>query len=114
MNVALDATEEGTLNALLKVLDANAVGVEPIAARRMGTHTFLLFATRMADVEALRKRVAAMPGVARVENVFFRSADERSDWIDEAVDARLAEADVSTGTSSPRPRATRRGRSRRA
>lgn len=55
----------------------------------LGHFDILLFAKTPAKVAELRRRGERLPGVERVESWFYRRFEDHSDWLDDAIAARV-------------------------
>jgi DNA-binding Lrp family transcriptional regulator len=80
------------IRALLRAFDERHVyGFEPNPGSTAG-FDMLLFAATSADVEAVRREAAAIPGVVRAEANLFRAFLDESRWLDAAIAARVPKA----------------------
>lgn len=77
---------------LLRRLDDNHVYAYVPSSPELGHLDILLFASSTGQVEELRQRAAAVPGVDRAEAWLFRGLHDHSDWMDAAIDARIEAA----------------------
>lgn len=80
--------QKDILGAVLREFNSHAVYVN-VPTSPSGGHFFVfLFARSTAEVDTLVARARALPGVERAEPMFFRGAFDRSQWLDELIDAR--------------------------
>lgn len=85
-----------TLRDLLVALDDHYVYHYVPASKALGNFDVLLFAESTAQVEDLRRRARAVPGVARVDALLFRGWRDHSGWIDAKIQQQCALADVAS------------------
>lgn len=76
------------LGAVLKEFNSHAVYVNVPSSPEAGHFFVFLFARSTAEVDELVARARALPGVDRAEPMFFRGAFDKSQWLDELIDAR--------------------------
>lgn len=81
--------EPGLTNALHKSLDAHLVAADAPDDLALGSYVMLLAARSMSEVEQLRRKAAAVKGVAKVRPYFFRAMAEDFAWMDEAIEERI-------------------------
>jgi DNA-binding Lrp family transcriptional regulator len=82
--------EPGIVRAIERAYEGNLVSTDLTTSREFGTCAMLLYANSMAEVERLRKRGAAIPGVAKVRSYLIRDAGGDWSWMEEAIQERLA------------------------
>jgi DNA-binding Lrp family transcriptional regulator len=84
--------KQEAIRHLLRAFDDRHVyGFEPAPGSTAG-FDMLLFAKTSAEVEAVRREAAALPGVVRAEANLFRAFLDQSRWLDAAIEARIKRA----------------------
>jgi DNA-binding Lrp family transcriptional regulator len=84
--------KQEAIRQLLRTFDDRHVyGFEPAPGSTAG-FDMLLFAATSADVEAVRREAAAVPGVIHAEANLFRAFLDESRWLDAAIAARVTSA----------------------
>lgn len=73
---------------LLRELDGSHVYAYVPSSPELGHLDVLLFARSTGQVEELRRKAAAIPGVQRAEAWLFRGLHDNSGWIEAAIEAR--------------------------
>lgn len=81
-------TNAATINAILREFDERRVYTYRPASPELGNFDMLLFAKSSEEVERLRQRAAAIPGVAKAEAWLFQGFFDHGAWIDEALAQR--------------------------
>jgi DNA-binding Lrp family transcriptional regulator len=76
-------------SALVRDLDASLLAVDRINSPHFGNRIFLLSAGSTKEVNALRRRAAGFPGVAKATPLMFVGVSEKEEWIDEGIAERL-------------------------
>ncbi|HVL88425.1 MAG TPA: Lrp/AsnC family transcriptional regulator [Candidatus Thermoplasmatota archaeon] len=98
-----DPADRQAPGRILRALDEHVVFAHPPASLQAGNFDVLVFASSAMDVERLRQKGAAVPGVTRVQALVLTDVDSRMDWIDELLDAKLAAAAAASGSGAPDP-----------
>jgi DNA-binding Lrp family transcriptional regulator len=75
--------------ALSRALEGSLLATDRIASPQYGSLMLMLAASSTSEVNALRKRAAKVPGVAKATALMFAGAQEDEAWIDEAIAQRL-------------------------
>lgn len=75
-----------TFQSVLRALDDNQVCVDFPTSPEYGNYGVGLYAQRLGDIEACRKKAAAVRGVKRVRPIILQGSEERFDWMDEVID----------------------------
>lgn len=84
--------KQEAIRQLLRTFDDRLVyGFEPAPGSTAG-FDMLLFAATSADLEAVRREAAAVPGVVRAESNLFRAFLDESRWLDAAIADRVRPA----------------------
>jgi DNA-binding Lrp family transcriptional regulator len=81
--------------AMARAFEGSMLATDRIASPEFGSLLVMLAARSTAEVNALRKRAAKVPGVARASPLMFAGAQEDEAWVDEAIAERLKAADRS-------------------
>lgn len=81
------------LGHVLKEFNAYAVYTNVPSSPRVGHFFVVLFARSTAEVDELQARARRLPGVERVEAMFFRGLHDESAWLDGLI-AERAQADA--------------------
>lgn len=79
-----------TVANILRTFDDQRVFGAPPSSPKAGNMDLLALAGSAAEVEAMRRKGAAIPGVARVRALMLTGIDPRMGWIDERIEAMLA------------------------
>lgn len=91
----------GTERALRKVLEPALVGAYCPTTPQLGHYAAMLFATSLEQVDAYREAAARVKGVRRVEVMIARGGKAAFSWVDDAIEARIAET-AATPFAPPR------------
>ena len=59
------------------------------SSKALGNFDVLLYAESAGEIEEVRQKVRAFPGVAKVTALVFRGWTEYTDWIDAAIEERV-------------------------
>lgn len=86
------AAFQETTRAILKEYNGSHVYAYVPSSPQLGHFDVLLFARSTAQVDELRQRGAAIPGVERAEAWLFRGLHDHSRWLDDAIDERIRAA----------------------
>jgi DNA-binding Lrp family transcriptional regulator len=81
-------TTASTTNEILRTFDESRVYTYRPASPELGTLDMLLFAKSSEEIERLRRRGAAISGVAKAEAWLFQGFFDHSAWIDGAIAAK--------------------------
>ena len=81
--------EPGTFQAVLRALDDHMVCWDGPMGTRMGNFGIGLYGMRLGDIEQCRRKAAAVKGVARVRTLILQGSEERFEWLDDEIDARI-------------------------
>jgi len=81
-----------TFPAVLRALDDNQVCVDFPSTPEYGNYGVGLYAQRLGDIEACRRKAAAVRGVRRVRPLILQGSEERFDWMDEVIEERVRSA----------------------
>jgi DNA-binding Lrp family transcriptional regulator len=84
--------EPATVHRILREFEHEFIFGSAPASPRCGNFDLLVFAGSPAEVERLRERAAAVPGVARVQALVLAGIEPRMEWLDDFLEARVREA----------------------
>lgn len=83
---------QATLHAALQAFEERRIHTYYPVDKGLGHFGLMVFARSVADMDDLRVRGLEVPGVVRVSTWVYRGWLERSEWMDEAVQARACAA----------------------
>ena len=75
--------------AVPRALEGAVLSTDRIASPEIGSLIMLVVARSSAQVSELRRKVAAMPGIARAKAMMFSGVNEDEAWIDEGIAERI-------------------------
>lgn len=81
--------DASTLQRILRACEDRYIYHYVPASQTLGNFDVLLAAESTGEIEELRQRARAVPGVAKVSALVFRGWTEYTDWIDLAIDERI-------------------------
>lgn len=96
---ALPNDASGLPPALQRAFEAALCCAWPLPGRDQRCVTLLLLARSVAEIEAMRREAEALRGVTDVEILIPAGSVSRSDWVDEAIEARVR--DTARATAPP-------------
>ncbi|HVM45403.1 MAG TPA: AsnC family protein, partial [Candidatus Thermoplasmatota archaeon] len=88
-------TPEGgkaTATALLRAFDDRCLTAWVPPSAELGHYDMMLYAESTGEIESIRARAEAVPGVARVEILLYTGAKMDESWLDREIDRRLEPA----------------------
>lgn len=83
-----EGAQKGILAAVLREFNDHAVYTNTPSSPRVGHFFVILFARSTGEVNQLQARARKLPGVERVEAMFFRGLHDESRWLDDAIRER--------------------------